>query len=145
MAVEVLLQPRTLPVACHDRRLASSSSIVGGAQARTLCLQNRYLNVSDQAELKAAWHDRLDGRRKLSFNTVPGPCRRLLRRATRSSVRCWATIPVPDSSPVISDLGWPVDFAQHYVKVGCKLGTGQCIAQLPPTCLWRGDLGSYNM
>ncbi|WIA11092.1 hypothetical protein OEZ85_011237 [Tetradesmus obliquus] len=88
MAVEVLLQPRSLPVARHDRRLASSSSMVGGAQARTLFLQNR-----------------------------------LLRRATRSSVRCWATIPVPDSSPVISDLGWPVDFAQHYVK-GKLVGQG---------------------
>jgi hypothetical protein len=47
MAVEVLLQPKVLPVARHDRRLASSSSI-GGAQARTLCLQNRFVYVFDQ-------------------------------------------------------------------------------------------------
>lgn len=145
MAVEVLLQPRSLPVARHDRRLASSSSIVGGAQARTLFLQNRYLIVYDQTVLKAACYARLEGRRKLSFNTVPGPSRRLLRRATRSSVRCWATIPVPDSSPVISDLGWPVDFAQHYVKVGCELEPGQCIAQLPPKGLFVDDLCCYIM
>eukprot|EP00882_Tetradesmus_deserticola_P004577 GHRQ01004826.1.p1 GENE.GHRQ01004826.1~~GHRQ01004826.1.p1 ORF type:complete len:317 (+),score=127.36 GHRQ01004826.1:409-1359(+) len=48
---------------------------------------------------------------------------RLLRRATRSHVRCWATIPVPDSAPVIPDLGWPVDFAEHYVK-GKLVGQG---------------------
>jgi hypothetical protein len=49
MAVEVLLQPKALPVARHDRRLASSSSI-GGAQARTLCLQNRLVYAFDQEE-----------------------------------------------------------------------------------------------
>jgi hypothetical protein len=45
----------------------------------------------------------------------------LLRRPVRRSraqVKCRATIPVPDSQPVITDLGWHTDFAQHYVKVG---------------------------
>jgi hypothetical protein len=49
----------------------------------------------------------------------------LLRRPVRRSraqVKCWATIPVPDSRPVITDLGWHTDFAQHYVKVGPRGG-----------------------
>lgn len=58
-------------------------------------------------------------------NTVPKPdgqqfLFRSLRsvRRSRAQVKCWATIPVPDSQPVLTDLGWHTDFAQHYVKVG---------------------------
>jgi hypothetical protein len=38
----------------------------------------------------------------------------------RRSLRVYATIPAPESSPAVSELGWPVDFAQHYVKVRCS-------------------------
>lgn len=37
---------------------------------------------------------------------------------------------MPDSSPVICDLGWPVDFAQHYVKVGCDCTLLSCLGHL---------------
>eukprot|EP00775_Hariotina_reticulata_P009959 gene9959-10114_t len=48
-----------------------------------------------------------------------------VRRAgpRRSLPRCWATIPVPESEDVVSDLGWPTTFSQHYVK-GKLIGQG---------------------
>lgn len=52
-----------------------------------------------------------------------GFLRRPVRRS-RAQVKCWATIPVPDSEPVITDLGWHTDFAQHYVKVGQSVEVG---------------------
>lgn len=50
--------------------------------------------------------------------------RRTVRRS-RAQVKVWATIPVPDSQPVLTDLGWHTDFAQHYVKVRGLACAGQ--------------------
>lgn len=52
-------------------------------------------------------------------------------RRSRAQVKCWATIPVPDSQPVITDLGWHTDFAQHYVKVGLSKGVGVATVTCP--------------
>lgn len=86
--------------------------VSGRQRYRTkLCGLTTYVQAPGACS-KAVWgcHSipRLDG--QLMFR------RRTVRRS-RAQVKVWATIPVPDSQPVLTDLGWHTDFAQHYVKV----------------------------
>lgn len=101
---------RSMPASCSPA--CTSTWLV----CRRPLVHNRYVRCIQyiSAQQQAILHLLLCVFRNCLPNDVTQLCR-LLRRA-RPGLQCWATIPVPDRTPVVPDLGWPVDFAQHYVK-----------------------------